>query len=478
MKASAVRLSGVLSNDRAIKPVWIASLLASVFLLLLPLIFRLDGKTHADWQQFLGRFHPLVVHLPIGLILLVPLLEIAGRVRPALLEAASFVLSLSVISCLLALTLGFLLAYGSGEAGAVVSRHMWGGIALTIGVLACALFRGATGSLRDLYPWMLACVMLLLAWTAHQGGSLTHGNNYLTEYLPEPLKRLTGFGTVQAKTFAYPDSFYAKHIYPVFDANCVACHGDGKVKANLRLDSYDRLMRGGEDGAVVIPGDPARSTLFKRITLPPDDKHFMPSEGKPPLKAEEIAWIKAWIAQGASPELKTLAGISVREEEPPPPPVPDYSGMMPQISQAAKAAGVTLVPVSRNLRDGLILNTVDAGAKFGDAQLAGLDKFAPYIVEVELGRTSVTDACFATLAKFSQLRAIHLEGTAVTGAGLATLTKLQQLRYLNLSGTQVTQAAVAPLSSMKSLRHLYLYNTPAQPTPAVAEGQSTARKEP
>jgi uncharacterized membrane protein len=470
-----LRLGKVFSNGPAIRPVWVVSLLASVLLLLLPSIFHLDGKTHADWQQFLGRFHPLVVHLPIGLILLVPLLEIAGRVRPALLEAASFVLSLSLLSCLLALTLGYLLAYGSGDAGAGVARHMWGGIALTLAVWGCVFLRAARGGLRGVYPWMLACVLLLLAWTAHQGGSLTHGNNYLTEFLPGPLKRL---GTVQAKTFAYPDSFYAKHIYPVFDANCVACHGEGKVKANLRLDSFDRLMRGGEDGAVIIPGDPARSTLFKRITLPADDKKFMPSEGKPPLKAEEIAWIKAWIAQGASPELKTLAGISVREEEPPPPPVADYSGMMPQISQAAKSAGVTLGPVSKNLRDGLILNTVDAGAKFGDAQLAGLEKFAPYIVEVELGRTSVTDACFATLAKFSQLRAIHLEGTAVTGAGLAKLTQLPQLRYLNLSGTQVTQAAVAPLSSMKNLRHLYLYNTPAQPALTVADGQSTARKEP
>ena len=147
------------------------------------------------------------------------------------------------------------------------------------------------------------------------------------------------------------------------------------------------------------------------------------------------------------------------------------------LSQAAKAIGVTLVPVSKNLRDGLILNTVDAGTKFGDAQLAGLEKYAPYIVEVELGRTSVTDACFATLAKFSQLRAIHLEGTAVTGAGLAKLTQLPQLRYINLSGTQVTQAAVAPLSSMKNLRHIYLYNTPAQPALTVADGQSTARKE-
>jgi hypothetical protein len=211
---------------------------------------------------------------------------------------------------------------------------------------------------------------------------------------------------------------------------------------------------------------------LERITLPTDHKKFMPSEGKPPLKAEEIAWIRAWIQQGASEEVKSLAGINVPEpfREEPVPQVGDYSKMMGEISQTAKSTGITLVPVSRNLGDGLILNTVDAGRKFGDAQLAGLVRFAPYIVEAELGRTSVTDASFATLGKFSHLRALHLEGTAVTGAGLTALTQLPQLTYINLSGTQVTRSAIAPLTSMKSLRHLYLYNTPAQP--ALAERQA------
>src|ERR1700748_245902 len=157
---------------KGIKLVWAASFLTSIALLLLPFMFRLDGKAHADWQQFLGRFHPLVVHLPVGLILLVPVLELAGRVRPALLEAAMFVLSLSLLSCLLALTLGYLLAYGSGDAGAGVARHMWGAIALTIGALGCALLRNASGGLRSFYPYLLASVLVLLAWTAHQGGSL------------------------------------------------------------------------------------------------------------------------------------------------------------------------------------------------------------------------------------------------------------------------------------------------------------------
>ena len=79
---------------------------------------------------------------------------------------------------------------------------------------------------------------------------------------------------------------------------------------------------------------------------------------------------------------------------------------------------------------------------FGDAQLAQFQKFAPYIVEAELGRTAVTNASFDTLGKFTHLRALHLEGTAVTGDGLAKLAPLSQLTYLNLSGTKVTEAAL------------------------------------
>ena len=51
------------------------------------------------------------------------------------------------------------------------------------------------------------------------------------------------------------------------------------------MDTYDRLMRGGKEGAVIIPGKPERSILLERITLPPDHKKFMPSEGQAPFEA-------------------------------------------------------------------------------------------------------------------------------------------------------------------------------------------------
>ena len=124
---------------------------------------------------------------------------------------------------------------------------------------------------------------------------------------------------------------------------------------------------------------------------------------------------------------------------------------------------------------GLILNTVDIAPSFTDAQLAGFQKFAPYIVEANLARTAVTNASFDTLAKFTHLRALHLEGTGVTGDGLQKLGSLSQLTYLNLSGTKVTTSAAAQIEKMKSLRHVYLYNTPAQPAPTEVAAKADAR---
>lgn len=470
----------VFSNSRLLTISWIAALATSAALLLLPWILKLDGRSHADWQQFLGRFHPLAVHIPIGLIMLVPVLELAGVSKPALREAAGFVLGLGFVGCLGTLTLGYLLAYGSGEAGAVVTRHMWGGLWLTIGVLWCLLARSrwVSGNVTQVYPALLSCVLLVLAWTAHQGGSLTHGSNYLTEYMPGPLKRWSTLGMVEAKA-PVPDSFYAQHINPILDAKCVACHGEAKVKGGLRLDSYDRLMRGGEDGAVIVAGKPANSLLLERVTLPAGHKQFMPAEGNPPLKPEEIAWIKAWVLQGASPTLTMLAGISIDERKDPLlKPVGDYSGMMPEITQMANGQGAKLMPVSSKASDGLILNTVNVAGSFGDTQLASFVKFAPYIVEAELGRTAVSNASLDTLEKFTQLRALHLEGTGVTGDGLAKLSSLSQLTYLNLSETRVTKSAIAPLAAMKNLRHIYLYDTPAQTAPGADALQPIVRNAP
>ena len=82
----------------------------------------------------------------------------------------------------------------------------------------------------------------------------------------------------------------------------------------------------------------------------------------------------------------------------------------------------------------------------------------------------MSDESFDTLSKFTNLRALHLEGTAITGRDLAKLSSLSQLTYLNLSGTKVTRETLLPLTAMPGLHHIYLFDTPAEPAPASTDG--------
>ena len=448
---------------------WLLLAGACLVLVALPFVFRLDGRAHADWLQFLGRFHPALLHLPIGLIVLVPMLEIAGARRPVLREAADFVLRAALALALPTLALGYMLAYGAGDTGTTVSRHMWGAIALCIWLMLCVLVRPswAGGRLPLVYSALLTATLIILVWTGHEGGSITHGTDYLTRYMPGRLRTLFA-GT--SSSGASADSFFAQRIHPTFEAKCVACHGGGTQKAGLRLDSYSEVMRGGKDGAVVVPGKPEASMLLARVTLAPGDPHFMPAEGRTPLTSDEVSWIRAWIKTGATATATSIPAISSSDApsegppEPPPEPVGDYSQLMPEIVRMQHGLGAKLVPMSANPSDGLILRTVDVASSFGDAQLRGFEKFSPYIVEAELGRTAITDASVDTLKTFTHLRALHLEGTTITGADLGKLSALSQLTYLNLSGTKVNMQSVAPLRNMPRLRHLYLFNTLAQPS--------------
>ena len=83
--------------------------LTSIFLLvMLSLYAPPDGQERAEFAQFLGRFHPLIVHIPIALLLLLPILECAGVIQEHLRHAAGFVLALAVAGAITAALFGWL----------------------------------------------------------------------------------------------------------------------------------------------------------------------------------------------------------------------------------------------------------------------------------------------------------------------------------------------------------------------------------
>ena len=91
---------------------------------------------------------------------------------------------------------------------------------------------------------------------------------------------------------------FDRDVWPIFESKCVTCHGPEDQFNDLRLDSKDRILKGGKNGKVVVPGDPGKSSMYLRVALPPDDLDIMPAEGDP-LTAAQIDTIKRWIAEGA-----------------------------------------------------------------------------------------------------------------------------------------------------------------------------------
>jgi uncharacterized membrane protein len=308
------------------------------------LVLRLppDGREHGNLGQFIGRLHPLLVHGPVALLLLVPLMELAG-LRPRLVHlraASGWTLAVAVVAAYAAAFDGWLLAWSGGYRGHDVTRHMWGGVWLVAACVLAARARSArTGpcAMPGAYTALLAIAVGLIVWTGHGGGEISHGDDFLTERMPARLRSWLGMRAPAAEAPPAPASlvpaanpiaspvapaaataphakavgggpgtadpsnpaFYRLHIAPLFERSCLSCHKPEKHKGGLRMDSYTQLMRGGEDGPVLVPGDPKGSEILRRLRLPPSDDDSMPSDGDKPLATEEIQMIERWIAAGA-----------------------------------------------------------------------------------------------------------------------------------------------------------------------------------
>jgi uncharacterized membrane protein/mono/diheme cytochrome c family protein len=442
--------------------------------------------------SFLGHFHPVLVHLPIGILLLLGVLEAAGLLArlpglswlPALTpRQRTLILAIGAAAAVLAACLGWLLAHGGDYDLALVRRHQYLGIAAAgAAVLLLVVHR-----MKWLYGPLLALSLVLLTVAAHAGAKITHGSDYLTAHMPPALARLLGVTLAtppkpRAVTFKSAVA-YSDVVQPILQERCVSCHGAAKSNGGLRVDTWELLAKGGKHGLVLKPGTSSPSALVRRIDLSVEDKEHMPPRGKPQLSDDDLTLLEWWVGAGA-PRDRLVAALDLpssvqvilegRLAGPPEAP-PDRAATLASAAQIAGKLGVLIRPLTP---DGpwVDVNARAAGRGFGDKELAQLAPIAPAVEWLDLGDTSVTDAGLAALGPMRHLERLHLDELGITDDGLARLTHLSRIEYLNLRGTSVTDKGMPQLRALPRLRSLYVWQTAVTPAAVHALGESLTDK--
>lgn len=425
------------------------------------------------FTDFLGRFHPLLVHLPIGILILAGIFQwmlLIPRfaiLKPAIPTVIFWGALAGIGSCIS----GYLLA-GTGDYDAdLVFRHQWLGIATTASAIILLLFYHFHAG--EWVTRILGLIMLtLLSLTGHLGGTLTHGEGYISEALNSTSSK----GPVWEPM---PDvqqvQIYEGLVKPLLAARCYSCHGSSKQKGKLRLDSPESISKGGEDGKVLIAGRVDESSLIERLLLPLDDDDHMPPKEKPQLTKTEIELLQWWVQTGASFNHKVadlpqndkdkalFEVIALGKQLSPDPvavdaiPAQPTKAADPALIEQLKDAGVMVVPVAEN--SNYLQAVFYTARQHPDSLLILLGGLRQQLISLKLGGLNLEDASLQHLTIFENLRRLDLNDNKITDLGLDQLAKIKSLISLNLKGNAVTAQGIKKLADLPMLKSVYLYQT-------------------
>ncbi|MBT8038377.1 MAG: hypothetical protein KJO21_12625 [Verrucomicrobiae bacterium] len=437
-----------------------------------------------QWIGFLGRFHPIFLHLPIGALTLVLLMECLGLIslgkyKPHTTLGLGFASATGVF----AVVFGYFLYLTGDYSGELIEEHKRDGVIFTILLIATFLIKYAhdirfmTKLTRPVYAIGLIATTATMFSAGHHGGEVSHGNPFDKAPWIQKSDKPTS-----AAEIADP-VVYKKIIHPILDAKCVSCHGDKKQKSGLRVDSYAGLLDGGEETDALIPGDLKKSALISYLHLPLDDDLRMPPEGKTQLTQEEIQILEWWVKIGApehakrseveitpaiataidtlkTPEEIAQAKAAKREAE---------HQKLSAMKQKREQLAISITRVNQQFPGSLnyisqdstelSFSAVSYRKNFTDENLTAIKDAAADITDLDLGASALTDKGAAMLDQFTQVKVLKINQTSITDAALPIIAKLDHLQSLNLYGTAVTDAGIKALYGKTSLKKVYLWDT-------------------
>ena len=453
------------------------------------------------WLDFFGRLHPFLLHVPIGTLVALLLLEGLGKMSSAsqLQPGQRRLLAILLLFASLATaTSGWLLGEEQGYSAGVFLWHRGFGIAFAASTALMAL--ATLAGWRGLYRFGLLAALFAVVPAGHFGGSMTHGADFLTEPFevpaedagaavsveeasdadtpeelelpPQPItEESTSVEPIASAELPSTETWYDARVAPVLESYCVSCHGAEKQKGDLALHTGEIVLAGSEFGPVVIPGDLEESLLLQRMVVPLEDDDHMPPASKPQPSALELAEVARWISAGASldapaPPPLTVEDLPSAPEAEPEPEAPESSssGSAPLVSvspDAIEALRADRVHVELiDPAKGLFWVDFRSRRETDDAFVAGvLEVLGDTVAELSLAGTAVSGAVLAQLGAHTQLEELDLSRTSIPGAELNALEPCVSLRELNLTGAAVGDEAATPLAAIAALERVLLWKS-------------------
>lgn len=434
-----------------------------------------------DFVLFLGRFHPLVVHLPIGFLFFAFLLEVYSKWKktPMLLSAIPLALLSGAITAAIACILGYMLSMSGDYDEDALDIHFWFGIATTVVALLAWLIRIGKIKLQSLKSVKanistLTLIVILLSITGHYGGNLTHGSDYLTKYLPfgkeETVELVPVTKIEEAQVFSYL-------VNPILQDKCTSCHNADKKKGGLSLQDSISILKGGKNGTVLIAGDSKKSELTHRVLLDPYHDDFMPPDGKTPLTEEETAIVRYWI-DNANADFGITLGATETPEN-----IMTIAANVLDLAPAKK--GSSKLPTAPKIDTAILENIISEGfavrelvfesnlyqvtllpetiksnnASALDGKFEKLNKIKDHIVWFYAENNQLTDTHLQTIGTFTNLQKLVINKNKITDTGISAIANLEHLNSINVYSTDITKASLHIFSKMKNLNTAYVWNT-------------------
>lgn len=411
-----------------------------------------------DFYINIGRFHSLLVHLPIGMLILGFMLELFSwwKKSKEYQPAIRFTLLLSVCFSLISVITGLILSEEGGYDEALIFLHQWMGITLsTLTVILFLINYLGKGWLVKIYRPLFFIVIGLLSFTGHLGGNLTHGSDYLFTGAETEEVVIEDIATAEV---------YTSIIAPILDKKCNGCHNTSKSKGDLIMITMADLRKGGKNGSIIDLHDPTESELIKRLHLPINEKKHMPPKGKSQLTNTEIKLLQWWLENKACDDclVASMTGNEAVQEI-----LDAYNTVaisMPKVDRPDSAY------VSRLNRQGFHIYPEASNSPFLIVNLSGnqnlttdfleeLDELAENIIEINLSGSNLTDETGEILEELVHLRKLHLQNTAIGDRTIDMLNDFEYLEHLNIYGTPITDAAIPSISAIPLLKKLFLWNT-------------------